>query len=848
VPKRTRSQVFGVGLAITAATLMVALPSVSRQLLAQQLTNDQLSATVSAQEGSYQLSLHEGPGGHEGHDSQPVLKSRVAAQVDHQWLRSSDYPRCRASESAFEDDLGSGRQVTVTCSGLEGKPDLVYKLQLYKQRPYGTVQVKVQNSTEKEITVQAIRSVEAIGEPIINLGVGNLGNDQSADRVLSDSFSEDWPDLALYDLGGAPNGMHRGAGSQLIYNRESKQSLFFGALTSDRFLTLMHLKAEGTGAKAKIASFTVESTGTTEIQKDFDLKDSPTDDQVELSLPLKPGEDMTSERLMFEAGPDYHAQLLAYGDAVRQWRHARVSSETPIGWWSWTVYYGAINQGEVLANGDWQAEHLKSLGYKYFQIDEGYQYARGEFATPNATQFPDGMRFVGHHLTGEGLTFGIWTAPFEVTTRAWIYEHHKDWLVHNAKGEPIPIGLVWNQKSDVLYALDTTHPEAQAYMRDTYRKLVREWGVRFIKLDFMDTTAIEGYYHRPNTTALEAQRIGLQVIRDAVGDEVILDKDGSPMLNPVGLVDTGRISADTGHSFERTRNAASGIAARFYMQRNFFVNDPDAFNVTATHLMERANEKSSISLGAAQASIALSAVSGGMYEIGDDMLVLGSEKDRLALVENRELLNIAKVGQASTPLDLMTYQPEDEQPSIFFLRESPRQAILTIFNWTNTARSHTLTLANLGLPAGHTFAATDVLNQDETVALEDGAVRIENQPAQSVRVIKLIDTSVAAAAPTVTARVPTAASAGESITFSAQADAGGVPAVAYHWDFGDGTSADSPKVSHAYTHAGDFTIHLTVDGVDGAPANKSFSVKVTGNLKAHSTLTDNRRFVEPTDR
>jgi hypothetical protein len=819
-------------LAIIAGTLMVALPCV-----AQQLTNDELSLTVNVPDGSYQLSLHNG---------QPVLVSRVAAEVDHQWLRSNDYPRHQASESTFEDDLGPGQAVTVTCSGLDGKPDLIYVLQLYKQRPYGTVQVKVKSSAAREVTVQAIRSVEAIGEPIINLGGG-----QSADRVLSDSFSEDWPDLVLYDLGGVPGGMHRGAGSQLIYNRESKQSLFLGALTSDRFLTLMHLQAEGTGTKTKIASYTVESTGTTEIQRDFDLKDSPADNQVELNLPIKPGEEMVSERLMFEAGPDYHNQQLAYGDAVRRLHHARVSSETPIGWWSWTVYYGAINQGEVLANGDWQAEHLKPLGYKYFQIDEGYQYARGEYTTPNATQFPDGLRFVGHHLTGEGLTFGIWTAPFEVTTRAWIYEHHKDWLVHNAKGEPIPIGLVWGQKSDVLYALDTTHPGAQENMRQTYRTLVREWGVRFIKLDFMDTTAIEGYRYRPNTTALEAQRIGLQIIRDSVGEEVILDKDGSPMLNPVGLVDTGRISADTGHSFERTRNAASGIAARFYMQRTFFVNDPDAFNVTATHLMERANEKSSISLGAAEASIALSAVSGGMYEIGDDMLVLGSEKDRLALVENRELLNIAKVGQASTPLDLMTYEPEDGQPSIFFLREDQRQAILTVFNWTNRVRAHTLRLTDLGLPADHTFAATDVLNQSETVTLVGGAVRLENQPPQSVRVIKLIDKSIAAAAPTVTAQVPAAANTGETIilsALSAQAEAGGVPAVAYHWDFGDGTSADRPKVSHAYTSAGDFTIRLTVDGVDGVPAQKNFSVKVAGNLRAHSNLTDNRRFIDPTDR
>jgi len=812
-----------------AGMLIVALPCAA----AKQLTNDKLSVTVNAQDGSYQLGLPGGP---------PVLKARVGAQVDHQWLRSSDYQLRRASESAFNDELGSGRQVTVTCSGLDGKPELAYILQLYDRHPYGTIQVKVLNNTGNDVTVQEIRSVDATGEPILD-----LGGHPSAIRVLSDSFSEDWPDLALYDLGAVPGGMHRGAGSQLIYNQESKQSLFLGALTSDRFLTLLHLQAGGTGAKTKIASYTVESTGTTEIQRAFNLKNSPADDQVELSLPLKPHEAIVSERLMFETGPDYHGQLLAYGDAIRLLHHARVSSATPIGWWSWTAYYGAINEGETLANADWQAEHLKSLGYKYFQIDEGYQYARGEYTTANASQFPDGLRFVGHHITGDGLTFGVWTAPFEVTSRAWVYEHHKEWLVRNAQGEPIPIGKVWNQDTDVLYALDTTHPGAQEYMRQTYNTLVREWGVRFIKLDFMDTTAIEGYRYRPNTTALEAQRIGLQVIRDTVGNDVILDKDGSPMLNPVGLVDTGRVSVDTGHNFLRTKNAAPGVAARFYMNRNFFVNDPDAFNITDKYIVESRNAEPSLSLGAAQASIALSAVSGGMYEIGDDMLVLGSEKDRLALVENRELLNLAKMGRAHIPVDLMTYQPEDEQPSIFFLQESPRQAMLTVFNWTNAPRSHSLKLTDLGLHADHALAATDVLNQDASVAIEGATVRIENQP-QSVKVIKIIDRNFAEAAPTITAQAPSAAATGETINFSAQAGADGVPAVAYHWDFGDGTSADGPKASHSYTTAADFAVRLTVDGVDGVPARQTFSIKVTGNLRALPSLNENRRFVEPTDR
>ena len=50
----------------------------------------------------------------------------------------------------------------------------------------------------------------------------------------------------------------------------------------------------------------------------------------------------------------------------------------------------------------------------------------------------------------------------------------------------------------------------------------------------MDDTAIEGYYFRPHMTALQAQRMGLEIIREAVGEDVLIDKDGSPMLNPVG--------------------------------------------------------------------------------------------------------------------------------------------------------------------------------------------------------------------------------------------------------------------------------------------------------------------------
>jgi len=360
----------------------------------EQLANKDISLLVDAPQGSWSVGFPDGA---------IVLRSLSGAQVDHHWLRSSDYPRHAASRTAFSDHLGSGTELTVTCSGLPASPDLIYSLRLYAQQPYATVQVSVRNTTAREVHVQTLRAVEAVGSNILE-----LRGPAAADRVLSDSFSEDWPALRIYDLGAAASAMHRGVGSQLIYNRESRQSLFVGALTSERFLTVLHLQADVSGAP-KVAAFSVDSTGTTEIQRDFDLKNAPAANQIPLELPLAPGAELAGERLLIAVGGDYHQQLLSYGGAIRQLHHARVAAPTPIGWWSWTAFYAAINQGETLANADWLAQHLKGLGYRYFQVDEGYQYARGEYTTANATQFPGGMRALGHQVTAAGLTFGVWT-------------------------------------------------------------------------------------------------------------------------------------------------------------------------------------------------------------------------------------------------------------------------------------------------------------------------------------------------------------------------------------------------------------------------------------------------------
>ena len=788
-------------------------------------TPNAVSQTV--QEKTVGASLNPADGSYTIFDpvsQKPILHSGVAIEIDHRWLKSSEYPQHLLSRDDVTDEFGPGTTLTISNTGLRAQPDLIYSLQTHADPDFVIVTVKVRNTGSNAITVQALRSVDAVGP-----GIADLGGPADSDRVLSDSFSEDRPGIVIHDLTDSDRGMHRGVGSQLIYNRQTKRSVFLGSLTSDRWLTVLRLHVD----KDRITSYEVDATGTTELEKENSLEKSSAEDQIELSLPVPPGTSLSSERLLISSSADYHQQLESYGQLISELHHARRGAPSIAGWWSWTAYYFGLNQGAALTNALWLAENLKELGYNFFHMDEGYQYARGEYTTPDASLFPNGVSAVESKVRALGLVPGIWTAPFEVSERSWVYENHKDWLVHNAAGQPIHAGwVIASQKLDPLYVLDCTNPGAQDYLRKTYTTLSKVWGIRYIKLDFMDDSAIEGFYSKPNTTALEAQRIGLKIIREAVGDDVLLDKDGSPMLNPVGLVDTGRISVDTGHTFDASKEAAPGIAARYYMNRNFFVADPDAFTVSAQTVEEHAwhGGKHPLTLDEAKVSIALAAISGGMYEIGDDLPTLGADPERVALVKNEDLLNMTRLGRSSLPLDLMSYAPEDAMPSIFLLNESKRQSILTVFNWTEKQTEHKFSLVrDLRLSwQGHN-QVFDIFNSAAPTESDSDSIAIE-LPAHSVKVLKIINTAIAPAAPSVRVHIPETAEAGNALSFSAETDPGGVPVLDYRWDFGDGTSVDGVTVTHTYTRPGDFTVQLLANGLDHVPFRKSSSLRITGKI------------------
>ena len=160
------------------------------------------------------------------------------------------------------------------------------------------------------------------------------------------------------------------------------------------------------------------------------------------------------------------------------------------------------------------------------------------------------------------------------------------------------------------------------------------------------------------------------------------------------------------------------------------------------------------------------------------------------------------------------------------LKESPRQQILAVFNWTEETRSRALKLDALGLNSHGSYTATNVLR--------GGAVPIENDalaitlPPHSVRILKLIDTSVPQTAPVFNVVAPAVGQAGALVNFHAAESSPDAPVLGYHWEFGDGVSADGPEVSHAYTQPSQYPVKVTATGLDGRTTQNTLAITVTG--------------------
>jgi len=243
----------------------------------------------------------------------------------------------------------------------------------------------------------------------------------------------------------------------------------------------------------------------------------------------------------------------------------------PAGWCSWYYYWTGVTEADVLDN--LRCLDVHGLDVGVVQVDDGHQSGIGDWLTRSASFGP--LADLAAAVIATGRRAGVWTAPFLVGADSDLAHAHPDWLVRGA----VAAERHWDQQVGVL---DVTHPEAREHLSEVYRTLAAD-GFSYHKVDFLYAGAMDGGRHE-DCSPLEAYRLGMQLVRDAIGADAVLVGCGAPLLPSIGLVDAMRVSPDVDPEPEPPdgdisqpgmRSALANGRARAWQNGRLWVNDPD---------------------------------------------------------------------------------------------------------------------------------------------------------------------------------------------------------------------------------------------------------------------------------
>ena len=193
--------------------------------------------------------------------------------------------------------------------------------------------------------------------------------------------------------------------------------------------------------------------------------------------------------------------------------------------------------------------------------------------------------------------------PFLASTASRVYQEHKDWFVKDAQGEPLAV-LGWSPPPDHHWVcLDATRQEVREHLKRTFQTL-REWGFRYFKMDGLGFGLLNGKYVDPSATPVSAFRLGMQCIREAVPDAVLLGCC-PPFMAVLGFVDFCRVGPDTSRYWRKPgkpvncdsapgsvciSNALHGTLSLWWMYDRYFRADPDALMARSDNAFYTAGE------------------------------------------------------------------------------------------------------------------------------------------------------------------------------------------------------------------------------------------------------------------
>ncbi len=386
-----------------------------------------------------------------------------------------------------------------------------------------------------------------------------------------------------------------------------------------------------------------------------------------------------------------------YLEAAARQNKVRVPAESPVGWCSWYHFYTDLSEQDVRNNLQTILEQQEKLPIQLVQIDDGFETQVGDWFSFKP-EFPQGVAPLAGEITKEGLTPGLWLAPFIVHTNSQLIKDHPEWMLRKKNGKLANAGFVWGTLDT---ALDLTVPEALEYACSVVRTAAKDWGYPYLKLDFLYAAAVEGVYHDPSLTRAQVLRMGMEALREAVGPEVILLGCGAPLGSVLGLVEANRIGADVsgdwlpnfkgiGAFFKRepampsARNSIRNILTRATLHQHWWINDPDCLLI---------RPDTSLTLAEVRSLASAIALTGGSLLVSDDLPKLPVERLRIA-----EVL-VPVIGERARVIDWFD-EGMPEKLRLDQVGATGEWHILANFNWSDKAASREITLADYHLNPG----------------------------------------------------------------------------------------------------------------------------------------------------
>lgn len=275
-------------------------------------------------------------------------------------------------------------------------------------------------------------------------------------------------------------------------------------------------------------------------------------------------------------------------------------------WCSWYYFYHHFSRADL----DGVLSGLNSLpdrgGVASVQIDAGYCTSLGDWLQPNHL-WPGGLQPAFAAIAAAGYDPAVWIGPFMVGSRSRLASEHPGWLLRDTNGALLtPIRnygehRLWHYPDEEYHVLDTSHPEAFAYLRNVIRTLV-QWGIRYLKTDLLywglhDSTKVRRA--RPGKTSVEYLREVMQMIRDELGPERYLLGCIAPHAPILGLVDGQRIAGDIGPQWSGGFNPQNMLDESLHglaVEGRWFHSDPDALLVRDFHSGFQSHEVEALAL------------------------------------------------------------------------------------------------------------------------------------------------------------------------------------------------------------------------------------------------------------